>query len=124
MEKLFAFHFNDDEQRKLRQIAATLKIRCVFIEESQFLQPIENLISGQPSPLAPPFTGEVPPENLLLLCDFTDKRMDKLLLALRKSTLTVDYKAVLTPTNQKWNVLRLMMEMRAEKAAYEKRGLL
>ena len=46
--------------------------------------------------------------------------MDKLLLALRRDQVTIDYKAVLTPTNRKWNVMRLYLEMQAEKAAYQK----
>ena len=35
-------------------------------------------------------------------------------------TNLVDYKAVLTPTNRKWNVMRMYLEMQAEKAAYQK----
>lgn len=120
MEKLLLFHLNDTEQKKLKQVARNLKIRCEQIEATDYSQPLEALVSGKKNPLTAPFTGEVPEESLLLLCDFSDKRMDALLLALRKAGAQIDYKAVLTPTNRKWNVLRLMLEMRAEKAAYEK----
>ena len=46
--------------------------------------------------------------------------MDKLLLSLRKNRLLIDYKAVLTPTNSQWNVLRLLLELRAERLSFEK----
>lgn len=120
MEKLLLFHLTDTEAKKIKQAARNLKIRCESIETAAYSQPLEALVSGKPSPLAAPFTGEVPPESLLLMCGLSDKRIDALLLALRKAGVQVDYKAVLTPTNRKWNVLRLLLEMRAEKAAYEK----
>lgn len=120
MEKLLLFHFNDTELKKLKQAARSLKIPYEQIKTADYTQPLAALVSGKKNPLTAPFAGEAPEESLLLLCDFSDKRMDALLLALRKAGAQIDYKAVLTPTNRKWNVLRLMLEMRAEKAAYEK----
>lgn len=119
MEKLLLFHLNDTDQKKVKQVARNLKIQYEFIDPAAYNQPLESLVSGKANPLFAPFPGEVPAESLLLMCDFSDKRMDALLLALRKAGVQIDYKAVLTPTNRKWNVLRLLLEMRAEKAAYE-----
>ena len=121
MEKILAFHFNETDLFKLRQLAAALKIRLEVVEPIDYKQTLASLVSGKKNPLAESFTGDVPEETLLLLCDFTEKRMDKLLLSLRKNQISVDYKAVLTSTNKQWNVLRLMLEMRMEKAAYEMR---
>lgn len=119
MEKILAFHFDETKQRQLKQITGALKMRCEFIPDSQFMQPLESLISCDISSAAASYQGDVPEQCLLLMCDFSDKRMDRLLLALKKQQVQIDYKAVLTPTNKKWNVLRLMLEMQAEKAAYE-----
>ncbi len=119
MEHLIAFHFNDTELLKLKQLAAILKIPFKTVETTDYYQTLGALASGKTNPLVKPFTGEAPAESLLLLCGFSEKRMDKLLLSLRKRQIQADYKAVLTPTNSQWNVLRLMLEMRAEKAAYE-----
>lgn len=117
MEKILVFHLDDIEYQKLEQVAHNLKINCVKISDSAYHQPLEALVSGNLSPLAAPFAGEIPPESLLLMCDFTEQRMDQLLLALRNTGIQTDYKAILTPTNKKWNVLRLLLEMRIEKAA-------
>lgn len=117
MEKILAFHLNDSELYKLKQAAALLKIRVSVIDPADCRQKLCHLISGKKDPSAEPFSGELPQGSLLLLCDFTDARLDKLLLTLRKKSVTVDYKAILTPTNREWNVLRLMLEMKAEKDA-------
>lgn len=122
MEHLIAFHFDDIELFKLRQLAATLKIPLKVIETTDYGQTIGALASGKKSPLIKPFTGDAPKESLLLICGFSEKRMDKLLLSLRRSSIQMDYKAVLTPANSQWNVLRLMLELRAEKAAYERKA--
>ncbi len=121
MEKLFAFHVTDTDAKKLKQIAGNLKIRCEFVDTALYNQPLESIISGRVSAPAAPFIGDVPEENLLLMCDVSEKHMDRLLLALRKNAVGIHYKAVLTPTNRKWSVLRLMLEMRAEEAVYAKR---
>lgn len=120
MEKLLAFHFDETELFQLRQLAAAHKIRLETVEATDYKQSLEALASGRKNPLTEPFTGEVPEENLLLLCDFSEKRLDKLLLSLRKSPVQVDFKAVLTPNNKQWNVLRLLLELAAEKDAYER----
>ena len=119
MEKILLYHPDEMEFQKIKRVAGNLKIRCVRIEPAVLTQPIEALVAGNPNPSAAPFSGDMPPESLLLMSDFSDKRMDRLLLALRKAAAQVDFKAVATTTNRKWNVLRLLAELRMEKAAYE-----
>lgn len=119
MEKLLLFHPADYDAKTIKQVAAKMKIRCECIDSVNYSQPLESLVYGKNNPLFAPYTGDVPPESLLLICDFTDARMDQLLLALRQANTAVTHKAVLTPTNRKWNVLRLLLEMNAEKAAYD-----
>lgn len=120
MEKILAFHLEEKELYKLKQAAAVLKMKVIPVADTEYTQNLEDLTSGSKNPSADAFSGEVPPESLLVLCGFTDQRMDKLLLTLRRKQIQVDYKATLTPTNRKWNALRMFVEMRAEKAAYEK----
>lgn len=117
MEKLLTFHLDDTNYRKLEQIAHSLKIICEKVLDTSYNQTIEALASGKINPLVAPVTGRVPAESLLLMCNLTDKHMDKLLAELRKKNVPFDYKAILTPTNQKWTVFQLMLEMYREKEA-------
>lgn len=59
-------------------------------------------------------------ESLMLFCDVGEKHFNRALALLRSRAVRVDYKAVLTPTNREWNVLRLYAELAREKAEYER----
>lgn len=120
MEKLLVFHLDDNNLKKLKQVTGTLKIRVEEVPSSDYLKPLEMIVNKTASPLIQPFSGDVPSESLIVFCDFTEKKMDKLLSSLRRDQISIDYKAVLTPTNKKWNVMRMYLEMQAEKSAYQK----
>lgn len=120
MEKLLVFHLDDNNLKKLKQVTGALKIRVEEVPSSDYLKPLEMIANKTVSPLIQPFSGDVPPESLIVFCDFTEKKMDKLLNSLRRDQIAIDYKAVLTPTNKKWNVMRMYLEMQAEKSAYQK----
>lgn len=55
--------------------------------------------------------------SCLVLCGFRDKRLDKVLFELRRADIPIDYKAVLTPSNQEWTVPELMKELQRERQA-------
>lgn len=120
MEKLLVFHLDDNNLKKLKQVTGALKIRVEEVPSSDYLKPLEMIANKTASPFIQPFSEEVPSESLIVFCDFTEKKMDKLLAALRRDQIAIDYKAVLTPTNKKWNVMRMYLEMQAEKSAYQK----
>ena len=120
MEKLLVFHLDDNNLKKLKQITGALKVRVEEVLSSDYLKPLEMIANKTTSPLIQPFSGKVPAESLIVFCDFTEKKMDKLLASLRRDQVVIDYKAVLTPTNRKWNVMRMYLEMQAEKTAYQK----
>lgn len=57
------------------------------------------------------------PSSLLVLCGLRDKRLDKVLFELRRADIPIDYKAILTPSNQEWTVPELMKELQRERQA-------
>ena len=61
------------------------------------------------------FDGTPPGESMLVFCGLGEGQLDKLLAALRRNEVHVDFKAVQTPTNQQWSALRLYAEMEREK---------
>ena len=62
-------------------------------------------------------SGAQIPSSLLVLCGLRDKRLDKVLFELRRADIPIDYKAVLTPSNQEWTVPELMKELQRERQA-------
>ena len=55
--------------------------------------------------------------SCLVLCGLRDKRLDKVLFELRRADIPIDYKAILTPSNQEWTVPELMKELQRERQA-------
>lgn len=64
----------------------------------------------------PALDAQTPP-SCLVLCGLRDKRLDKVLFELRRADIPIDYKAVLTPSNQEWTVPELMKELQRERQA-------
>lgn len=62
-------------------------------------------------------SGAETPPSLLVLCGLRDKRLDKVLFELRRADIPIDYKAILTPSNQEWTVPELMKELQRERQA-------
>lgn len=62
-------------------------------------------------------SGAETPPNCLVLCGLRDKRLDKALFELRRADIPIDYKAILTPSNQEWTVPELMKELQRERQA-------
>lgn len=111
---------NDNEYRKIAQIASRLKLALDVVEPTYYDRTLGDLVGGKYKEDIPQPRADASTESLLLLCGLSDKRTDKLLFELRREEVCVDYKAILTPTNKKWNVSQLMQEMRREKLAYSR----
>lgn len=63
------------------------------------------------------YTGDDFEEEMMVMAGLTSKQVDTVILALRKTGAgRIDYKAVLTPTNQSWNALTLYGELAKEHA--------
>lgn len=120
MEKILLFQV--EAAAAIKSIAAPLHIRVETVEPSAYKETLQNLYDGKLSG-AENYSGEVPQESLMVFCHLPDKTLDKMLAALKKKKIAVTYKAVLTPFNAGWNVLRVYFEMEQERKSYEARGL-
>lgn len=128
MAKILTFGLFPEEMEKVKKAAASLKIRVENVPVVLYKQTIGKLSQGKMDSLAEAvqvdkeeeiFAGEPPKEQMLVFCDMESTQLDKLLAALRRMMVQVDYKAVMTPTNKKWNVLRLYAELEREKRSME-----
>lgn len=113
---ILAFNFTVERLQALRPLCLLLKARLRPVERQELLQPVGYLagIKGI-APTAELYAGEEAKAELLLFCGLTRAELDRLLAAIRKSSLRqVALKAVLTPTNCSWNGLELQQELAQE----------
>ena len=117
MEKILAFQVRETDLQKLKGISDSMRIKLVVIDKVDFRQTVNDLLSQKKNPLVEPYNGQIT-ESMLLLHEFSDKRLDALFKALRREQVKVDFKAVTTKTNIKCTVLQLFFEMEKERKAY------
>lgn len=142
MEKLLLIHSTKEIQLQVKNVASRLKLALDIIPEEYCGCHLKELAAGKYAQ-NPPDTvasdsivaegtipsgnaaaeGTVPapaaqtPPSCLVLCGLRDKRLDKVLFELRRADIPIDYKAVLTPSNQEWTVPELMKELQRERQA-------
>ena len=116
MEKILLFQCENTQE--IKQIAAALKIKTAEIGTEFFRETIGALEKGDVKQPKEAFTGTPPEGSLMVFCNVTEKHFDRVLAELRKKQIAVSYKAVMTPTNKRWSVLRLYLELAREKKAY------
>lgn len=142
MEKLLLIHSTKEIQLQVKNVASRLKLALDIIPEEYCGCRLKELAAGKyaqnpPDTVASDSTvaegtipsgsaateGTVPapaaqtPPSCLVLCGLRDKRLDKALFELRRADIPIDYKAVLTPSNQEWTVPELMKELQRERQA-------
>ncbi|MCM1105110.1 MAG: DUF3783 domain-containing protein [Clostridium sp.] len=122
MEKVLLFRTGDKETAVIADMLAAMKVRCERVPESAFHQTIGALAAGKTALIKSGALAEktAQGQSLMLFCDVSEKHFNRALAFMRGRAVKVDYKAVLTPTNQGWNVLRLYAELAREKAEYER----
>ncbi len=126
MAKVLLFQCKDE--LAMRRILTPMKVRVISVPKEKFGQTLGELAGGKRAePSAEGAVEEItaatlPEGSLLVMCDFTEKQMNRLLFELRKQKVSVTFKAVLTPTNRNWTVQQMYREMERERAMYAARS--
>ncbi len=116
-ETLLFFNFPDKKQWiRLQQAFLPLKLRLKKIPKEDYEKPV-GYLAGQkelPCPLKN-YEGDELDAPMLVMVGLDRFRIDAVLSCLRSPGMPkIDYKAVLTPTNQSWSVLQLFEELKKE----------
>lgn len=119
MEQVLLFQVQHEEAAEIANLLAAMKVKCREIPVRAYRQTIGELAKGKQGAAAD-YQGEAPNESLMLFSDVGEKHFNRILSQLRMRAVRIDYKAVLTPVNKEWNVLRLYAELAREKAEYER----
>lgn len=105
--------FQCENESEIRQILTPMKIKAVSVPKTKFHMTLEDLEKGKDD--GGYFDGAYPKGSMIIMCDFTEKQLDRLLMDFRNRKVTVDYKMVKTPTNASWDVSHIYFEAQKEK---------
>ena len=119
MEKILAIACSDVQIEILKKITGDMKIRLQRMPVKDTDHTLEEILnSGSDEKVS----GEEVSDgenSLVIFCDLTEKHLDHVLARLREKKAGLCYKAVLTPTNRKWNLQKLYINMEMEKKQFE-----
>ena len=119
MEKILAIACSEAQIEILKKVTGDMKIRLQRVPEKDTDHTLEEILnSGSDEKVS----GEEESDgenSLVIFCDLTEKHLDHVLARLREKKAGLCYKAVLTPTNRKWNLQKLYINMEMEKKQFE-----
>ena len=110
--------FQCENENEIRQILTPMKIQAVSVPKTKFHMSLGELARGKDDDGY--FGGAYPKGSMIVMCDFTEKQLDRLLMDLRNRNVKIDYKMVMTATNASWDVLHVYFEAQREKIMYER----
>ena len=109
--------FQCENENEIRQVLTPMKIQAVSVPKTKFHMALGDLAKRKDD--GGYFGGEYPKGSMIVMCDFTEKQLDRLLMDFRNRKVKIDYKMVMTPTNASWDVLHVYFEAQREKMMYE-----
>ena len=120
MEKILLLQCPETD--RIRRLAASVRVPVRVIEATEYKKTLQELYLDRTEDRdrENSYEGTLPQGSLAVFCKLPEKKLDKLLAQLRKNQIPITYKAIMTPTNAKWNVLRLYAEMEREHREFQK----
>lgn len=109
--------FQCENENEIRQVLTPMKIQAVFVPKTKYHMTLGDLFRETEDEGY--FGGAYPNGSMIVMCDFTEKQLDRLLMDLRNRNVKIDYKMVMTATNASWDVLHVYFEAQREKMMYE-----
>lgn len=115
---LYGFH-DKDRLLKVKKALLLLGIRLKEVEAADYSQAVGYMAGVKEIPKAEKeYEGEAFEKELMVMAGLSSGKVDDVLRALRKSGAgPIHYKAVLTPTNQFWDGVKLYGEIAREHEA-------
>lgn len=118
-ETVLLYNLNNEKGRKIRFLLVRLGMRIRVVEKEDYGKPL-GVLAGMKDVTLEDENAPVEDfqDEMMVLRGFTDKRLDAFLKGMRKEGIErVDLKAILTPTNCRWNSWQLYKEIREEHEA-------
>lgn len=115
-ETVLLYNLNNEKGRKIRFLLVRMGMRIRVVEKEDYGKPL-GVLAGMKDVTLEDENAPVEDfdDEMMVLHRFTDKRLDAFLQAMRKEGIErVDLKAILTPTNCRWNSWQLFQEIQEE----------
>ena len=119
MEKILAIACSEVQIEILKKITGDMKIRLQRVPEKDTDHTLEEIVNSGSDEKVSGEEASDGENSLVIFCDLTEKHLDHVLARLREKKAGLCYKAVLTPTNRKWNLQKLYINMEMEKKQFE-----
>jgi len=111
------YNCSGPEFSKLRQIFAMLRLRMRVVTPDKYHLTLLELAAGQGEAAE---EAQAIEEPMLVFCNMGSALLNQVLEVIRMAKLPpIPLKAALTETNQEWNSLQLVEELRKERAELE-----
>lgn len=123
-ETVLLVNFQDKSRlREIQMMLMAVKLRVRLVEKSEYTNSIGCLAGVKDmAPAENAYDGEELEKEMMVFAGLTEEHLNQMLYLMRKSGMApVDYKAVLTETNQHWTVPELYEELAKEHEAMSKK---
>lgn len=119
-ETVMLFYVDDEKQRAVSDVMEKLSVRVIVPEREKYGCTV-GYLAGYAG-----FSDSHSDENgregeLMIFAGISSKRLDTILAALRKSGISVRFKAVVTAANRSFTIPELMEHMYAEEASLKEK---
>lgn len=119
MERILLYNVCANEE--IIRIASNMRIKCGTIDaddQDRLIKDLASDINIKENTSNSKINQEAYVESMLIFCDVSEKHMDKLLFEIKHRGIDITYKAVLTPTNSRWTLREMLIQMRRERFEY------
>ncbi len=119
MERILLYNVCANEE--IIRIASNMRIKCGTIDaedQDRLIKDLASDINIKENISNSEIIQEAYVESMLIFCDVSEKHMDKLLFEIKHRSIDITYKAILTPTNSRWSLREMLIQMRRERFEY------
>lgn len=119
MERILLYNVCANEE--IIRIASNMRIKCGTIDaddQDRLIKDLASDINIKENTSNSKINQEAYVESMLIFCDVSEKHMDKLLFEIKHRSIDITYKAILTPTNSRWTLREMLIQMRRERFEY------
>ena len=113
---LLLWNFSTGDRGKMDGIAAAFKMRVVPVAPDELGRTVDQLL-GQPGS-SPAFTGTAASTPAMLMANFTDGDVDKILALCHQMEVNAPLKCLATASNRRWSFGYLLEHLAEEHAAF------